>query len=288
MSQAAGRSGEMGSDGRRYFEEAGSAAAPVVVETGDRVATLTFNRPGVGNAVTPALIAALSSGLDQLESWVVRTPTAAAVVVTGAGNRAFVSGADLNYLRSISTAEEMAAFSRTMQTALARLEDLPVPVLAALEGPALGGGTEVAWACDVRVMARTAYFSFKYARVGVVPGWGGCRRLVSLIGRGRALLLTATAAEVGADEALRLGLVDRVVEPGEAVAAARAWADEMASLAPLSIRELKRLLGHARTATRDASAAEETEAFVRLWGSEDHREGLLSLRERRLAEFKGR
>ncbi|NLG66676.1 MAG: enoyl-CoA hydratase/isomerase family protein [Actinobacteria bacterium] len=260
----------------------------VLVEIGDRVSVLTFNRPGVGNAVTPEVIAQLSRAVQRLREWAAATPVAAAVVVTGAGNRAFVSGADLRYLESVESPEEMGSFSQTMQEALAELEDLPVPVIAALEGPALGGGTEVAWACDLRVMARNAYLSFKYARVGVVPGWGGCRRLVSLVGRSRALLLMATAAEVSAEEAFRLGLVNRVVEPGEALAAARGWAEEMAAFAPLSVRELKRLLRHAASADREASAAEETLAFVRLWASEDHKEGLRSLSERRVPRFQGR
>lgn len=263
-------------------------AGTVVLDMGERVARLTFNRPEARNAISPLVIADLTVALDELERWCASSERAAAVVVTGAGDRAFVAGADLRYLESISSREEMAAFSRTMQEALARLEDLPVPVIAALEGPALGGGTEVAWACDVRVMAEPAYFSFKYARVGVVPGWGGCRRLVSLVGPARAVLLTTTAAEVSSAEAVRLGLVEEVVPAGRAVVSAQAWAEQMASLAPLSVRELKRLLRHAAGASRDDSAELETETFVRLWASTDHREGLASLRERRPPVFQGR
>lgn len=264
------------------------AMETVLLDTGERVAQLTFNRPDVRNAISPLVIAELTAALDELERWCALSPPPAAVVVTGAGDRAFVAGADLRYLESISSREEAAAFSRTMQSALARLEDLPVPVIAALEGPALGGGTEVAWACDVRVMAEPAYFSFKYARVGVVPGWGGCRRLVSLVGPARAVLLTTTAAQVSSAEAVRLGLVEEVVPAGRALATARTWAEEMASLAPLSVRELKRLLRHAARGSRDDSAELETEAFVRLWASADHREGLASLRERRPPVFQGR
>ncbi len=259
----------------------------MLVEIGDRVSVLTFNRPGVGNAVTPEVIAQLSRAVQRLREWAAATPVAAAVVVTGAGNRAFVSGADLRYLESIESPEEMGSFSQTMQEALAELEDLPVPVIAALEGAGFGRGTEVAWAADLRVMARNAYLSFKYARVGVVPGWGGCGDS-SRWWAAAALLLMATAAEVSAEEAFRLGLVNRVVEPGEALAAARGWAEEMAALAPLSVRELKRLLRHAASADRKASAAEETLAFVRLWASEDHKEGLRSLSERRVPRFQGR
>ncbi|NLE74403.1 MAG: enoyl-CoA hydratase/isomerase family protein [Actinobacteria bacterium] len=265
-----------------------SGAEPILLNIEERIAQLTFNRPEIGNAVSPLVIAELDAALGKLEVWCDASRRAAALVVTGAGDKAFVSGADLRYLESISSRGEMALFSRSMQSALARLEDLPVPVIAALEGPALGGGTEVAWACDVRVMAAPAFFSFKYARVGVIPGWGGCKRLVSLVGSARALLLTATASEVSSTEAVRLGLAEEVVPAGQAVAVARTWAEQMASLAPLSVRELKRLLRNAAAAARDELEEEETEAFVRLWTSSDHREGLASLRERRPPKFQGR
>lgn len=259
----------------------------VRVQAGDRVAELVLDRPEVRNAIDPKFISDLGFALDELDMWARKSLCACAVVVVSSGP-VFVSGADLRYLGSISTAEEMASFSRTMQATLDRLEELPVPVIAALDGPALGGGTEVALACDVRIMAEDAYFSFKYARVGVVPGWGGSRRLAQLVGYSRALLLTATAAEVPGPEAVRLGLADRLVSAGAAASEARRMAATMSTLAPLSIRELKGLLKGALVYSRTEAATRETDAFVRLWASYDHKEGLESLLQRRSPRFEGR
>lgn len=256
------------------------------LELGDTRAQLTFAHPATRNAIDPEMIGELAGALDQVERWCRETPTAVGLVVAG-GEAAFVSGANLKYLATISSPEEMAGFSRSMQDVLDRLEDLPVPVIAAMEGPALGGGTEVALACDIRILGARSYFSFKYARVGVVPGWGGTRRLAGAVGGRQALLLLATASEVDPQEAARLGLADRLVMAGRARAEAEALIARMAELAPLSVRAFKGLLRGTQAATRQEAQRMETAEFVRLWASEDHREGLSSLLEKREPRFRG-
>lgn len=250
-------------------------------------ALLTFAHAATRNAIDPEMIGELGAAMNQAELWCRETPTAVGLVLAG-GEAAFVSGANLKYLASISSPEEMAEFSRSMQHVLNRLEDFPLPVIAAMEGPALGGGTEVALACDIRVLGARSYFSFKYARVGVVPGWGGARRLAATVGRRQALLLLTTASAVDAEEAARVGLADRLVVAGRAQADAEALVARMAELAPLSVRAFKGLLRTALGATREEAQRLETAEFVRLWACEDHKEGLRSLLEKREPRFRGR
>lgn len=257
------------------------------LELGDTRALLTFAHPATRNAIDPEMIGELAGAMDEIEGWGRETPMAVGLVLAG-GEAAFVSGANLTYLASIVSSEEMAEFSRSMQGVLNRLEDFPLPVIAAMEGPALGGGTEVALACDMRIVGARSYFSFKYARVGVVPGWGGAQRLGGVVGRRQALLLLATAAAVDPEEAARLGLADRLVRAGRAQAEAEALIARMAELAPLSVRAFKGLLRGALSATRQEAQCLETAEFVRLWESEDHAEGLRSLREKREPRFRGR
>lgn len=258
----------------------------VRLQTGPTRALLAIARPKTSNAIDPELIEELSLAMDRIENWAAGNPRAVALIVAG-GERAFVSGADLNYLASITTAEQMASFSTSMQLLLNRFEDFPLPVIAAMEGPALGGGTEVALACDMRILGARAYFSFKYALVGVAPGWGGAQRLARIVGRRQALMLLATASAVDADEAGRLGLADRLVMVGRALEEADALAGRMAELAPLSVRAFKGLLRDALASSRSQAQALETREFVRLWASKDHKEGLASILEKREAHFAG-
>ncbi len=259
----------------------------VLLDCGPHRALLTFNRPEVANAVDWETFEELETALDTLEEWVREDSLHGTLIVTGSGERAFVSGADLGVLAGIQSEEEIRSFSETMQFALNRIADLPVPVIAALNGPALGGGTEVALACDLRVVCENSYFSFKHARVGVVPGWGGCQRLAQILGWRRALGITACAAEITAGRALALGLADWLVPAGQALAKAEEVAVAIATAAPLSVRSLKMLLRESVGLDRTASQHQETECFVRLWASADHKEGVASLLEKRPAHFRG-
>ena len=174
-----------------------------------------------------------------------------------------------------------------MQGILSRLAALPVPVIAVLNGYALGGGTEIAFACDFRVMEEHAYLSCRQARIGMMTGWGGGARLLRLVGPSRAVELLTTCREVGAREALAMGLANAVVPRGAGLAEGRRLAAEIAKGAPLAIRAIKRFLAGAGELSPQEANELEARLFGPLWASEDHREAVRAFIERRKPLFKG-
>src|SRR5215469_5750107 len=174
----------------------------------DGVGLLTINRPAVHNAIGLTTMPELARVLDHLET----TPRLAVLVITGAGNKTFISGGDLKELEQLTTHEAAAAMSRGMQTLMARLAELPMPVLGAINGDSFGGGCEVALACDIRIASSRARFAFKQVTIGITPAWGGRARVVELVGRSIALRIMLTGEVIDAAESLRIGLVDSVVD----------------------------------------------------------------------------
>jgi enoyl-CoA hydratase len=249
----------------------------------DGVATLVINRPQVHNAVSLDTM----SELERALTWLEGDGNIAAVILTGAGERSFVSGGDLKDFAQITTHEAAVAMSRRMQIITGRLQALPALVIGAINGDCLGGGCEVALACDIRIVSDRAHFGFKQVNLGITPAWGGRRRLVRLVGRARALILLLTGESIDAAEALRIGLADRVVPSGTAIESAAALAREVARNPRLAVRAIKQMV-HEDDRT-DSSEARELEAdrFARTWISEDHQEALEARRERRQPRFKG-
>ncbi len=250
-------------------------------ETQGAVCTFQINRKDVRNAVNEEIMQGFANALDALEA----SRTVRAVILTAAGEEAFCSGGDLKWLQSFKTREEGMGMSRRMQEILARLSSLPVPVIAVLNGYALGGGTEIALACDVRVMEEHAYMSFKQARVGLMTGWGGGGRLLRLVGYGRAVELLTTCKNVGADDALGMGLANAVVPRGEGLGAARAMAGEIAKSAPGAIRSIKELLLFGMDNTLEKTRDAESSLFADLWISEAHDEAISAFFEKRAPNF---
>jgi enoyl-CoA hydratase len=261
---------------------------PILLDLGPQHAHLTFNRPEARNALSSAAFTRLEEAVTRVEAWVEEDPRHIALLLSSSDPRAFVSGADLKELRHIEGYESGRAFADRGRRLLARLEDLPVPVVAALEGPALGGGVELALACDFRVVSEISYFSFVQLRVGIVPGWGGGRRLAEIVGWKRALFLLGTAAKVSAPEALRLGLADRLAPAGQALQSALEVVDKMSGLPPLAVLALKPLLRHLAVSSREAGEECEADTFGRLWASGDHDEALSGLLDGTAPTFKGR
>lgn len=254
----------------------------LTLEILDRVATLTVRRPEVKNAIDLATMDELELAVAALEA----ERTLQAVILTGAGGT-FVSGGDLKSLETLQGIEEGRAMSRKMQAVLLRLEGLEVPVIGAIEGHALGGGAEVALACDIRIAASDARIGFKQIAMGIMVGWGGGQRLRGLVGRGRALTLLLTGEVLDGEEAFRLGLVDRVVPPGKALAEAEALALRVAAQPPLAVRAIKRALYQGEGIPRERGIAFEAECFGVLWGSRDHREAVQAYFEKRPPRFRG-
>jgi enoyl-CoA hydratase len=225
--------------------------------------------------------------LERVISWLENDSTAGAVVLTGAGERVFVSGGDLKDFAQIETHEAAAAMSRRMQSLMARFERLPVPVIGAINGDCLGGGCEVALAADIRVVSDGSHFGFKQVALGITPAWGGRRRLVRLVGRAKALTLLLSGELLDAREAERIGLADKVVPRGHALRAAIELAQQIACNPPLAVRAIKRAVNYDCATSNDEVAAFEADLFAETWVSSDHQEALAARREKRTPQFKG-
>lgn len=225
----------------------------VDLEWSDRLALLTIDRPHARNAIALSTMGELEQALDAAAG-------ARALVITGGGDRAFVSGGDLKELSALRTVEEAAAMARRMRTICDRIANFPAPVIAALNGHALGGGAEVAVAADTRVAADDIRIGFNQVSLEIMPAWGGAERLAALVGKGRALMLAGSGAVLGAAEAERLGLIDLVVPRASFD---HQWRSLAASLANRPAAEIKRVIA-------GATPQEAIDAFAGLWVSDEH------------------
>lgn len=254
----------------------------LTVERGP-VTLLAVNRPDQRNAIDFATMDELEEALSILE----RDESLRALVLTG-GGETFVSGGDLKDFQILVTAEDGKRMAERMGTILTRLSCLPVPVIAALNGPAVGGGTEVALACDLRVAATNAYFSFRQVTMGIMTAWGGAPRLLALLGFSRSLYYLLTAERITSEQALHLGLVQRITSEGQAVTGAVELARQIVSQPPLAVRAIKRTLRQIIGVPFAAAAAVEVQEFAEVWASADHVEAVNAYFEKRSPIFHGR
>jgi enoyl-CoA hydratase/carnithine racemase len=237
------------------------------------------------NLVTDELLTALEDALATLESCA--PGDVRAVVVTGAGDRAFSAGSDVKAFVAHRGVAGRPHFTRE-EAAMTRLANLPMPTIAAIEANALGGGLELALACDIRVASENAKLGLPEVRLAVTPGAGGTQRLSRLIGIGRAKELTLTGRIIDAHEAERIGLVSRVVPAGRAKAAAEDIATEIAQRGPLAVREAKRLIDQSADVDLPAGIAAEIDASERVFNSEDLLEGASAFFEKRQPSYRGK
>lgn len=252
------------------------------VDVAERIATITVNRPDKLNALNDATMDELGRAIEK-----VRADTAiAGVVLTGAG-RAFVAGADIAELRSKS-GPEIYTLARRGQEIFRRFETSPKPVVAAINGFALGGGCELAMACHIRIAAEGAKFGQPEVKLGITPGYGGTQRLTRLVGRGRALQLLLTGEMIDANEAHRIGLVNRVVATGEqAVEAARALLAQIVANGPLAVAQCIEVVNRGAEISIEEAMALEASAFAMLATTQDMREGTSAFLEKRAPAFRG-
>lgn len=254
----------------------------LTVDVTDRVATLTINRPDKLNALNDATMAELGQAVEALEA----SNDVAAIVVTGAG-RAFVAGADISELRAKS-ATEAYALARRGQEIFRRLETSPKPVIAAVNGFALGGGCELAMACHLRLASEAAKFGQPEVKLGVIPGYGGTQRLTRLVGRGRALQLLLSGEMIDAAEAYRIGLVNRVVGANDSVVeVARGMLRLMLANGPLALSHCIDAVNRGSDIPMDEALALEAAAFGLLAATSDMREGTAAFVEKRAPNFRG-
>jgi enoyl-CoA hydratase/carnithine racemase len=229
------------------------------------VTVLTIDRPEARNAIARATMAELAHALDEVEASPARV-----VVITGAGARAFVAGGDLKELAAIRTHDDARQMAGTMRTVLDRVATLPVPVLAAVNGDAYGGGAEVAVACDIRIAADDVRCAFNQVSLGIMPAWGGIERLTALVGRGRALALMTTGRILDAATALEVGLFDEVVARGEFDAYWRAMAEQIACAPRAALVGIKAAQRAAFPTARPELAESAIDSFARTWIADDH------------------
>ncbi len=233
------------------------------------IGTLKIDRPAVRNALDWAAMDAFAEIVDGLRA----LTGLRALILTGGGNT-FVSGGDLSDLQYYPRAEHGAKLSRIMGDALLALENLHVPTIAAINGPARGGGAEIAIACDLRVIAENADIGFVHTRLGIVTAWGGGQRLLRTLGYARALELLATGRILDARESVALGLSNLVAAAGEAWSAAREMALKMAAVPLGAISATKRFLQFGLTHDYEESLQTERAEFPALWDTEFRREAV--------------
>lgn len=245
------------------------------------VALVTLDQPKALNALSYALLAELDAALAALDA----DPGCRAIVITGAGERAFAAGADVRELSTETTASlhEADPFS-----AVDRVATLATPTIAAVRGFALGGGCELAMACDMLVAGDDARFGQPEVLIGVIPGAGGTQRLARAVGKARAMELVLTGRRIDAAEADRLGLVTKVVPAAETVAQALALAATIASMPPLAVRAAKAAVSAAAELPLAAGIRHERDLFEALFRSEDQREGMAAFLDKRKATWTGR
>ena len=255
----------------------------LLVDRDGAVSIITINRPKVLNALNGPTLDELSQVIDEAG----RDESVRALILTGAGDRAFVAGADINEL-AVQTPIGGREHARRGQALFDRIERLGKPVVAAVNGFALGGGCELAMACTMRIAADTAKLGQPEINLGLLPGYAGSQRLPRLVGRGRALELLLLGHQISAEEAWRIGLVNRVVPAAELMTEATTTAQALASKAPVAVRYILDAVASGLEMPFGEAQDYEATLFGLLSTSEDMREGTQAFLEKRKAEFKGR
>jgi len=251
----------------------------VLLEKKGHYAVATINRPKALNALNSQVL----EDLDELIGLVNADEEIRALVLTGAGEKAFVAGADIGEMSTLTKAEG-EAFGKKGNDIFRKLETMPIPVIAAINGFALGGGCELSMSCDIRICADTAVFGQPEVGLGITPGFGGTQRLARLISPGMAKQLIYTARNIKADEALRIGLVNAIYPAAELMAAAEKMADTIAKNAPIAVRACKKAINEGLDADMDEALVIEEKLFGSCFETADQAEGMGAFLEKRKHE----
>lgn len=255
----------------------------LLLEKGDGLALITINNPQALNALTAAMFQSLEAMLAALEG----DDSVRVILLTGAGEKAFVAGGDIRYLDSLNV-EGARAFALQAQRLYDRIENYPKPVIAVINGYALGGGCELAMACDLRIAAETAKLGQPEVKLGIIPGFAGTQRLARLVGKGRAKELVFTGEMIDAREAWRIGLVNRVVPADQLLAEAKAVAAKMIDKSASAIRIAKDAIDNGLEMDFARASRYEADLFALCFATADAREGLKAFVEKRPPRFTGR
>jgi enoyl-CoA hydratase len=255
----------------------------ILYEIGDGMAIITFNRPKALNALNNALLTELDEALDA----VMADEEIRVLVLTGAGEKAFVAGADITELATFGPLQAKL-FAKKGQSVISKLQALPIPVIAAVNGFALGGGSEMALACDFIYAAETANFGLPEITLGIIPGFGGTQRLPRLIGTNMAKELIFTGRMVPAPEAKEIGLANNVCAPDALMDEVKKTAAAIAKKGRVSLRAAKEAVNTGLDADLDTGLSVECDAFALCMASEDAKEGTSAFLEKRKPEFTGK
>lgn len=255
----------------------------LIYEKKDNIGVLTINRPDKLNTLSNELTEELVQFLNEAE----KDADLRALVITGAGEKAFVAGADINEL-IVRDGIMGRDVSRFRQDLFARIENLPIPVIAAVNGYALGGGLELALACNIRIASQKAQFGAPEVKLGIIPGDGGTQRLPRLVGLGRAMELVLTGDFIDAAEAYRIGLVNRVVPPEKLMEDVMELAKKIASRPPLAIKYAKEAVNRSQEGDTASGYALESYLHALACTTEDKAEGVAAFLEKRKGDFKGK
>ncbi len=247
----------------------------VMYEAEGQVGVITINRPKALNALNSAVLEELDSVLDSVDLNTVRV-----LILTGAGEKSFVAGADIAEMSSLTKAEG-EAFGKKGNDVFRKLETFPIPVIAAVNGFALGGGCEIAMSCDIRICSDNAVFGQPEVGLGITPGFGGTQRLARIVGVGMAKQMIYTARNIKADEALRIGLVNAVYSQDELMPAAKKMASGIAANAPIAVRNCKKAINDGLQVDMDKAIVIEEKLFGDCFETHDQKEGMSAFLEKR-------
>lgn len=240
----------------------------VDVETEGNIAVITINRPKALNALNSEVLDDLNAAVDGLDLETVRC-----AIITGAGDKSFVAGADIGEMSTLTKAEG-EAFGKKGNDLFRKIETLPIPVIAAVNGFALGGGNELSMSCDIRLASENAVFGQPETGLGITPGFGGTQRLARLIGPGMAKQIIYSAKNIKADEALRIGLVNAVYPQEELLPEAKKLASRIAGNAPIAVRACKKAINEGLEQKMDDAIVTEEKLFGSCFESEDQKAGM--------------
>lgn len=255
----------------------------VIFQKKGNIALVTINRPKALNAINSKTLKELDSVIDLLET----DSEIYAVVITGSGEKAFVAGADITEMKDMNPVKsrELGIFGNRV---FRKLENLNKPVIAAMNGFALGGGCELAMSCDIRIASTKVKVGQPEVGLGIIPGFGGTQRLARIVGMGMAKELIYTGKIIGADEAYRIGLINKVVEPEKLMDEAMALANTIALQAPIAVKLCKATINKGFQCDIDSAIAYESEALGLCFSTEDQKEGMNAFIEKRQKSFKNK
>ena len=258
-------------------------SSQLLVRISEQIATITINRPEIMNALSIELFHELMSVLNELEA----DDEVAVIILTGAGEKAFIAGGDIKAMVDVS-APWARDFALLAQSVLNRIEELSKPVIASINGYALGGGCELAMACDIRIAADTARLGQPEVKLGIIPGFAGSQRLARLVGKGKAKEMIFTGDMIDAQEAHRIGLVNKVVPADELLDATREMAATIVSRSRTAIKFSKQVIDNGLEMDVKRAGLYEADLFSLCFAYEDRREGMLAFIEKRTPEFSGK